>query len=73
MLFRAVHATRLLCILSTFIHSPQQLHFIHTALVGLPGEPTQKSGSENLAAAPPHRAAMPPWSIRSTSLFKAYL
>ena len=29
----------------TFIHSPQ--HFKHTALVGLPGEPTQKSGTEN--------------------------
>ena len=56
-------ATRLLCILPKFIHSPQQLHFKHTALVGLPGEPTQKSGPENLATAPPHKAATPHWPI----------
>ena len=49
-LFRAVSATRLVCILSTCIHSPQQLHFKHTSLVGLLGEPTQKSGSEYPAA-----------------------
>ena len=66
------HNTRLLCILSTFIPSPQQSHFKHTALVSLPGEPTQKSGS-TLIAAPPHKAAMPLWPIRSTSVFKAYL
>ena len=41
-LFRAVSATRLLCILSTFIHWPQQWHFNHIALVGPPGKPTQK-------------------------------
>ena len=40
--------------------------------MGLPGEPTQKSGSENLAAAPPHKAATPPSPIKSTSIFKAY-
>ena len=63
----------LLCILSTFIHSPKQLHFKHTALVGLPGEHTQKSDTENLAAAPTHKAAMPPRPIRSTTVFKTYL
>ena len=36
------------------IHSPQQLHSKDTASVGLPGESTQKSGSENLDAASPH-------------------
>ena len=35
-------ATRLLCILSTCILSPQQLHFKHTALVAYQGSPYRK-------------------------------
>ena len=52
---------------------PAVTHFKHTALVGLPGEHAQKSGSENLAAAPPQKAETSPWLIRSTSVFKSYL
>ena len=52
---------------STFIHNSYSIHegvkmcilMSHTLhLLGLPREPTQKRGSENLAATSPHKAAI---------------
>ena len=42
-----------------------------------PCGPTRRAHTEkwleNPAAAPPHKAAKPPWPIRSTSVIKTYL